>query len=68
MLNFTDAVSGATIFVNPKYIVGIYTMVEGEHTGKVAITLVNGNFIAKEPEAEVIGTIKSALVNDGYCK
>jgi hypothetical protein len=68
MLNFTDAVSGATILINPKYIVGIYTMVEGEHTGKVAITLVNGNFIAKEPEAEVIGTIKSALVNDGCCK
>jgi uncharacterized protein YlzI (FlbEa/FlbD family) len=68
MLNFTDAVSGATIFVNPKYIVGIYTLVDGEHAGKVAITLVNGNFIAKEPETEVIGTIKSALVNDGCCK
>jgi hypothetical protein len=68
MLNFTDAVTGATIYVNPKYIVGAFALVDGEHIGKVAITLTNGNFVANEPETEVIGLIKSALINDGCCK
>lgn len=68
MLNFTDAVTGATIYVNPKYIVGVFTLVDGEHIGKVAVTLTNGNFVANEPEAEVVGSIKSALINQGCCK
>jgi hypothetical protein len=68
MLQFTDAVTGATIHINPKYIVGVFRLVDGEHEGKVAVTLVNGNFVATESEAEVVGNIKSALINQGCCK
>jgi hypothetical protein len=68
MLNFTDAVTGSTIHVNPKYIVGVFTVNEGDHAGKVAVTLVNGNFVAKESEAEIVGNINSALISQGCCK
>lgn len=62
LLTFTDVVSKLPIHVNPKFVVAVFTVQEGEYKGHTAITLVNGNLVVSDADATVVGTIKSALI------
>ena len=62
LLTFTDVVSKGIIHVNPKYVVAVFTVQEGDFKGHTAITLTNGNLVVEDADVTVIGTINSALI------
>lgn len=62
LLNFTDVVSKQSIHINPKYVVAVFTVQDGELKGHTAITLTNGNLVVSDSDLTVIGTINSALI------
>ena len=59
LLSFTD-VFGTNVFVNPEYVVAIFTAQDGEHEGKTAITLINGNVLVGDDLLEVVGAVNGA--------
>jgi uncharacterized protein YlzI (FlbEa/FlbD family) len=67
LLTFKDSIAGLPVHINPKHIVGVFCVADGEHKGRTAITLVNGNVVIEEDEATVVGTINTALINS-CCK
>jgi hypothetical protein len=62
LLSFTDVVSKGTIHINPKYIVAVFTVADGEFKGHTAITLTNGNLVVEDTDSTVVGTVNSALI------
>jgi uncharacterized protein YlzI (FlbEa/FlbD family) len=67
LLTFKDSIAGLPVHINPTHIVGVFCVADGEHKGRTAITLVNGNVVVEESEATVVGTINTALINS-CCK
>lgn len=67
LLTFNDAIAKLPVHINPSHIVGVFSVSDGEHKGRTAITLVNGNVVVEESEATVVGTINSALISS-CCK
>ena len=62
LLAFTDVVSKGTIHINPKFVVAVFTVPDGEYKGHTAITLSNGNLVVEDADSTVVGTINSALI------
>jgi hypothetical protein len=62
LLSFTEVLTNNTIHVNPKYVVAVFTVSEGEHQGKTAISVINGNIIVQESYLDVVGNIRGAQV------
>lgn len=50
----TDASNGSKIAINPKYVVAVFTPVEGPAEGKTIISLINGTVPVQENELEVV--------------
>lgn len=49
MLKLTDSTNGNTLYVNPRYVVAVFVVVDdGEHNGKTGISLINGTLIVDE--------------------
>ena len=61
LLNFTESVSKQTISVNPKYVVAIMTVAEGDLKDKTLISLVNGSVAVDEDFLVVSGEVKGAM-------
>ena len=64
LLNFTDVVSKQPIFINPKYIVAVFAVQDGDLKGHTAITLTNGNLVVSDTDSTVVGIINSALIQN----
>jgi hypothetical protein len=62
LLGFTEVITNNTISVNPEYVVAVFTVVDGEHQGKTAISVINGNIIVQESYLDVVGNIRGAQV------
>ena len=61
LIYFTDIVSKNPIAVNPKYVVAVFPIVEGDLKDKTAISLVNGSVAVEETQIEVVGRIQSEI-------
>ena len=55
MIWITEIGSSNKIAVNPRHIVAVFTISDGEQKGKTAINLINGNIIVEETDFEVVG-------------
>lgn len=60
MIYFTDALSGGKIAINPEYVVAVFTLTDGEHTGKTNIVLLNSNILVEESDVDVVGQLNGA--------
>jgi hypothetical protein len=58
---FTDATSQQKIAINPKQVVAVFTVKEGEMAGKTAIGVVNGSVLVEESQIDVVGTLQGQL-------
>lgn len=61
LIYFTDVVSKKPVAVNPKYVVAVFPIVDGELKDKTAISLVNGSVAVEETQIEVVGRIQSEI-------
>lgn len=61
LLQFTDAVTGNSIAVNPTSVVAVFTVAEGEHEGKTVIGVSNGNLLVSEKYIDVVGQLQGQL-------
>ena len=59
LLSFIDVFS-SNVFINPEYVVAVFTAQDGEHEGKTVISLINGNAIVNEDLATTVGVINGA--------
>lgn len=61
LIYFTDVVSKKPVAVNPKYVVAVFPIVDGELKDKTAISLVNGSVAVEETQIEVVGRVQSEI-------
>jgi hypothetical protein len=61
LLPFTEVKSGQCIAINPKHIVAVFIIGEGDHIGKTGISVLNGQLIVGENYLETIGRINGEL-------
>ena len=61
LIYFTDATSGGKLAINPKRVVVVFTLPEGDMKGKTAIGLTTGNCIVDESRLDVVGALQSHL-------
>lgn len=61
LVYFTDVVSKKPVAVNPKYVVAVFSIVEGELKDKTAISLVNGSVAVDESQTEVVGVLQGQI-------
>ena len=61
LVYFTDVVSKKPVAVNPKYVVAVFPIVEGELKDRTAISLVNGSVAVEETQTEVVGVLKGQI-------
>ncbi len=58
LLTFTDAQTNNPIAVNPKNVVAVFTVVDGDMAGKTVVGVVNGNILVNESYIDVVGQIQ----------
>ena len=58
LVYFTDATSQQQIAINPKQVVAVFTVKEGEMAGKTAIGVVNGSILVEESQIEFVGVLQ----------
>ena len=56
----TDASNGSKVAVNPKYVVAVFTPIEGPAEGKTVISLINGTIPVEENEIDVVARFGAA--------
>jgi len=61
LVYFTDVVSKKQVAVNPKYVVAIFPIVEGDLKDKTAISLVNGSVAVEESQIDVVGVLQGQI-------
>jgi hypothetical protein len=61
LVYFTDVVSKKQVAVNPKYVVAIFPIVEGDLKDKTAISLVNGSVAVEESQIDVVGILQGQI-------
>ena len=61
LVYFTDATSQQQIAINPKQVVAVFTVKEGEMQGKTAIGVINGSILVEESQVEVVGVLQGQL-------
>jgi hypothetical protein len=61
LIYFNDAVSKQHVAINPKYVIAVFPVVEGDLKGKIAISLINGSVVVEESQTEVVGRVQSEI-------
>lgn len=61
LIYFTDVVSKKPVAVNPKYVVAVFPIVDGDLKDKTAISLVNGSVAVEETQIDVVGRVQSEI-------
>lgn len=61
LVYFTDVVSKKPVAVNPKYVVAVFPIVEGDLKDRTAISLVNGSVAVEESQTEVVGVLQGQI-------
>jgi hypothetical protein len=58
---FTDSTNKQQVAVNPKYVVVVFVLLEGELKGKTSIGLTTGNLIVDESQIDVVGVLQGQM-------
>jgi hypothetical protein len=58
---FTDATNQQKVAINPKYVVVVFVLPDGDMQGKTVIGLTNGNIVVEEAQIDVVGTLQSQV-------
>ena len=58
---FTDAANKQQVAVNPKYVVVVFVLHEGEMKGKTVIGLTTGNLVVDESQIDVVGALQGQV-------
>ena len=58
---FTDATNQQQVAINPKYVVVVFVLPDGDMQGKTVIGLTNGNIVVEESQIDVVGTLQSQV-------
>lgn len=61
LVYFTDAVSKQQVAVNPKYVVAVFPIIEGDMKDKTAISLINGSLAVDESQINVVGVLQGQI-------
>ena len=59
LVYFTDATNQQKVAINPKYVVVIFVLPDGDMKGKTVVGLTNGNIVVEESQIEVVGVLQS---------
>jgi hypothetical protein len=59
MIWVTEIITGNKFALNPKYVVAVFTVFEGEHAGKTSINLAHGSgsIIVDESDLEIVSML-----------
>jgi predicted metal-dependent peptidase len=61
LVYFTDAITKEKIAVNPKYVVVVFVLPDGEMQGKTVIGLPSGNVVVDESQIDVVGVLQGQI-------
>ena len=61
LIYVTDALSNTSIAINPEQVISVLVVPEGEHPGKTAAILTQGNVIVNDDFLELVGRINGEL-------
>jgi hypothetical protein len=61
LIYFTDATNQQKVAVNPKYVVVVFVLPDGDMKGKTVIGLTTGNIVVDESQIDVVGIIQGQI-------
>jgi predicted metal-dependent peptidase len=61
LVYFTDATNQQKVAINPKYVVVVFVLPDGEMQGKTVVGLTNGNIVVEESQTDVVGIIQGQM-------
>ena len=61
LVYFTDATNQQKVAINPKYVVVVFVLPDGEMQGKTVIGLTNGNIVVEESQIDVVGVLQGQM-------
>ena len=61
LVYFTDAITKEKIAVNPKYVIVVFILHDGEMKGKTVIGLSSGNLVVDESQIDVVGVLQGQI-------
>ena len=61
LVYFTDATNQQKVAVNPKYVVVVFVLPDGDMEGKTVIGLTNGNIVVEESQIDVVGVLQGQM-------
>jgi predicted metal-dependent peptidase len=61
LVYFTDGITKDKIAVNPKFVVVVFVLPDGEMQGKTVIGLPSGNLVVEESQMNVVGVLQGQM-------
>jgi predicted metal-dependent peptidase len=61
LVYFTDATNQQEVAINPKYVVVVFVLPDGDMQGKTVIGLTNGNIVVEESQIDVVGVLQGQI-------
>jgi predicted metal-dependent peptidase len=61
LVYFTDATNQQKVAINPKYVVVVFVLPDGDMAGKTVVGLTNGNIVVEESQTDVVGIIQGQM-------
>ena len=61
LVYFTDGITKDKIAVNPKFVVVVFVLPDGEMQGKTVIGLPSGNIVVEESQMDVVGAFQGQM-------
>jgi predicted metal-dependent peptidase len=61
LVYFTDGITKDKIAVNPKFVVVVFVLPDGEMQGKTVIGLPSGNLVVEESQMDVVGALQGQM-------
>lgn len=59
LVYFTDATNQQKVAINPKFVVVVFVLPDGDMKGKTVIGVTTGNIVVEESQIEVVGALQS---------
>jgi hypothetical protein len=59
LIYFTDATNQQKVAINPKFVVVVFVLPDGDMKGKTVIGVTTGNIVVEESQIEVVGALQS---------
>jgi len=61
LVYFTDATNQQKVAINPKFVVVIFVLPDGEMKGKTVVGLTTGNVVVEESQIDVVGVLQGQI-------